>query len=170
MLALQKNEMIASIPSIQPLNISNPRVHVSALYGFRSDPIDHSKRMHDGIDFAGPVGMSIYATGNGRVITALYNFNGYGNNVVIDHGFGYKTRYAHLNRILVHEGDVVTRGTVIGYLGDTGKSTGPHLHYEVRHHDRPVNPITYFADDIKDEDYDKIIKAQQGHISGGTEY
>jgi murein DD-endopeptidase MepM/ murein hydrolase activator NlpD len=90
--------------------------------------------------------------------------------VVIDHNFGYKTCYAHLNRILVREGEYVTRGAIIGHLGNTGKSTGPHLHYEVRHHNKPTNPVNFFSDDITAQEFDKIIKALQGDVSGGTEF
>lgn len=170
-LAMQKEQMIVSIPSIQPVSIADRRIHISAVFGWRRDPVFRSEtRMHDGIDFAGPVGMLVYATGNGRVTAAEYNFNGYGNHVVINHGFGYETRYAHLSRISVHPGDYVKRGSVIGMLGDTGKSTGPHLHYEVRYHGRPVNPINFFADDISKQDFDKIIKALQGDVRGGTEF
>jgi murein DD-endopeptidase MepM/ murein hydrolase activator NlpD len=170
-LAQQKEQMIVSIPSIQPVNISDRRIHISAVYGYRRDPIFRTEtRMHDGIDFAGPIGMPVYVTGNGRVITAEYNFNGYGNHVVVSHGFGYETRYAHLSRINVHVGDIVTRGGIIGALGNTGKSTGPHLHYEVRYHGRPVNPINFFADDVNSAEYNKIIRALQGELSGGTEF
>ncbi|GHT68273.1 peptidase M23 [Bacteroidia bacterium] len=168
--ALQKEQMIICIPSIQPINISNHKIHISAVYGVRTDPIHHRPQMHDGIDFAGPVGTSVYTTGNGRVLTAEYSFNGYGNNVIIDHGFGYKTRYAHLSKILVHPNDFVTRGTVIGLLGNTGKSTGPHLHYEVRYHNNPINPVNFFSDDITTQEFDKIIEALQGKVSGGTEF
>ena len=169
-LALQKEQMMRCIPSIQPVNLSDRRIHISAMYGWRRDPIHrHLQKMHDGIDFAGPVGMPVYATGNGSISAADYNFNGYGNHVIINHGFGYKTCYAHLSRLAVREGDIVARGAIIGYLGSTGKSTGPHLHYEVRYHNRAVNPVNFFSDDITAQEFDKIIKALQGDLRGGTD-
>jgi murein DD-endopeptidase MepM/ murein hydrolase activator NlpD len=109
------------------------------------------------MDFTGPVGTEIYATGDGKVIKAEFNHYGYGKEVIIDHGFGYKTIYAHLRNIKVEEGQKVKRGEVIGTLGNTGRSTGPHLHYEVRKHNRPVDPINYYFNDITAEEYEKMI-------------
>jgi murein DD-endopeptidase MepM/ murein hydrolase activator NlpD len=165
--------MIECIPRIQPLNLSNPRVRVSAPFGPRIDPIYRSMGMHEGIDLAGPVGMAVYATGNGRVSIARYDYStyGYGNVVEIDHGFGYKTRYAHLSIIKVTLGEEVKRGQLIAFSGNTGKSTGPHLHYEVRYKERPVNPINFFSDDISAEEFNKIIEALSGETVGlGTDY
>ncbi len=169
--ARQKELMIECIPSIQPLNLADSRIRISALYGYRVDPIYRVQQMHDGIDFAGPMRTPIYATGNGRVIDAAYSFHGYGNMIIVDHGFGYKTRYAHLSEIKVKRGDVVTRGNVIALLGNTGKSTGPHLHYEVLHKGSAVNPINFFSNDITAEEYNKIIEALSGGTTGlATDY
>jgi hypothetical protein len=156
---LQKEQMIDCIPSIQPIPISNPRVRISALYGPRKDPIYRSMNMHHGIDLAGPLGTSVHATGNGKVIEARFSIHGYGNTVLVDHGFGYRTRYAHLDKINVKKGDAVKRGEVVGLLGNTGKSTGPHLHYEVIYRRNTVNPINFFSDDISIEEFDRIITA-----------
>ncbi len=169
--AHQKEQMIVCIPSIQPLNISDPKIRISALYGYRSDPIYRVLKFHDGVDFAGPVGTPIYASGNGIVKEAKFNYHGYGNMVIVDHGFGYKSRYAHLSAINVSVGDTVTRGQVVALLGNTGKSTGPHLHYEVIYKDNAVNPINFFGDDIGAEEFEKIMEALSGRTEGlATDY
>ncbi len=155
-LAKNKEEMINCIPAIQPIAINDFR-RISDYYGSRRDPFNGQLRMHYGMDFTGPVGTDIYATGNGKVIKAEYNNYGYGKEVIIDHGFGYKTIYAHLRKINVEVGQQVKRGQVIGTLGNTGRSTGPHLHYEVRKHNRPVNPINYYFNDITGDEYEKMI-------------
>ncbi len=155
-LAKNKEKMLACIPAIQPISLTDFR-RISDYYGSRRDPFNGRVKMHYGMDFTGPLGTDIYATGDGKVIRAEYNPHGYGNEVVIDHGFGYKTVYAHLKEISVNEGQKVKRGEVIGTLGNTGRSTGPHLHYEVRRHNRPVNPIKYYFNDISAEEYDKMI-------------
>ncbi len=168
--AHQKELMMDCIPSIQPLNIADPRIRISALFGYRTDPIYRSEAMHNGIDFAGPMGTSIYAAGNGRVINASYNFHGYGYMVMVDHGFGYKTRYAHLSEVKVKRGDVVNRGQIVALMGNTGKSTGPHLHYEVLYKDHPRNPIYFFNNDVGAEEFNKIIEALSGEVEGATDY
>ncbi|MDR3189000.1 MAG: M23 family metallopeptidase [Prevotellaceae bacterium] len=155
-----KEEMIFCIPSIQPINISNPKVRFSSSYGWRPDPFFKVQTFHHGLDFAGPIGTPIYAAGSGKVEKAEFNRGGYGNMVLIDHGFGYQTRYAHLSDIKVQKGEKVTRGQLIGLLGNTGgRSTGPHLHYEVLFKKQDVNPINFFTTDISEEEYNKIIKA-----------
>lgn len=156
---LQKEIMMECIPSIQPLNMSDPKIRVSQAFGLRVDPIYRVLQMHQGIDLACPVGTPIYATGNGVVTEAKYSIHGYGNTLLIDHGFGYKTRYGHFDQIKVSQGDIVKRGEIIGASGNTGKSSGPHLHYEVRYKDSAVNPINFFSDDITAEEFDRIIKA-----------
>lgn len=155
-MAKNKELMIKCIPAIQPISTKN-LVKISDFYGPRRDPISRMPSMHWGIDFAGPVGTPIYATGDGVVVEAGYSFNGYGNQVVIDHGFGYQTRYAHLHKVHVRVGQKIFRTEKIGDLGSTGKSTGPHLHYEVILRGKPVNPINYF-NDMTEEDYDKMLK------------
>jgi len=163
-LASQKERMIECIPSIQPLNLSNPKIRVSAPFGLRTDPIYRVQAMHEGIDFAGPIGTPIFATGDGMVSLARYDFSmhGYGNVLDIDHGFGYKTRYGHLSEIKVQLGETVKRGQLIALMGNTGKSTGSHLHYEVQYKGHVVNPINFFSDDISAEEFNKIIEALSG--------
>jgi len=168
-----KERMIECIPSIQPVNLSNPQIHISAVFGYRIDPIYHVLAPHEGIDMAGPVGTPIHATGDGYVSHTRYDFStqGYGNVVDIEHGYGYKTRYAHLSEIRVKQGDVVQRGQLIALMGSTGKSTGSHLHYEVRYKGQPVNPINFFSDDITAEEFNKIIEALSGKTAGlATDY
>jgi len=128
-------------------------------------PILKYRRMHDGIDFTAPTGTKIFAAGDGVVESVKLSRTGYGNVVVVDHGFGYKTLYAHCSRIPVKEGDKVTRGTVIGLVGNTGLSTGPHLHYEVQKNGKKINPINFFSQDITPEQYDEMIY-QSSHEGG----
>jgi len=154
--AKNKEAMIAHIPAIQPIAIKDFG-RISDYYGRRRDPFTGNVRMHHGMDFTGPVGTDIYATGDGRVIKAEYSAYGYGKEVVVDHGYGYRTIYAHLHDILVERGDKVKRGQVIGTLGNTGRSTGPHLHYEVRKWNRPVDPFNYYFNDITAEQYEQMI-------------
>ncbi|MDR1227045.1 MAG: M23 family metallopeptidase [Prevotellaceae bacterium] len=169
--AVQKEMMMECIPSIQPLNMSDPKVRISAAFGWRTDPIYRVLQMHDGIDLASPAGTPIHVTGNGVVEEAKFNIHGYGNTVLVDHGFGYKTRYAHLDKIIAQKGNLIKRGEVIGTVGNTGKSTGPHLHYEVRYKSSATNPINFFSDDITAEEFDKIIKALANVNSVyGTDY
>jgi len=152
-----KTELLASIPAIQPL--SNKQLNrMSSGFGYRIHPIYKTSIMHSGMDFTAPIGTPIYATGNGIVKLAEYNAGGYGNHVVISHGFGYETLYGHLNRIKVRPGQRVTRGDVIGELGNSGSSTGPHLHYEVIKSGNKVDPIRYFFNDLTPEEYDRLIQ------------
>jgi murein DD-endopeptidase MepM/ murein hydrolase activator NlpD len=169
---LQKEIMMECIPSIPPLNISNPKIRFTeGSFGWRIDPIYRVLQMHEGIDLAGPVGTPIYATGNGVVTEAKYSIHGYGNVVLVDHGFSYKTRYAHLDQIKVNQGDIVKRGEIVGTLGSTGKSTGPHLHYEVRYKGSAVKPINFFSNDITAEEFDRIIKVlANDNVAYGTGY
>ena len=115
---------------------------------------------HTGVDLAGKPGEPIYATGDGKVEKVDIKFTGYGNEIVINHGFGYKSRYAHLKATLVHEGDFVKRGDKIGLMGSTGKSTGPHLHYEVEYMGYKVNPLIYFDSNMTPEEYDRLISGK----------
>jgi murein DD-endopeptidase MepM/ murein hydrolase activator NlpD len=155
-MAKNKEKMNSCIPAIQPIAI-NDFGRISDYYGKRRDPFTGRIRMHYGMDFTGPVGTDIYATGDGTVVKATYSNFGYGREVVINHGFGYKTIYAHLRNMKVSKGDKVKRGDVIGTLGNTGRSTGPHLHYEVRRNNRPVNPLYYYFNDITADEYDEMI-------------
>lgn len=154
--AKNKEKMLASIPAIQPVAIKDFN-RISDYFGFRSDPFNNSATMHYGMDFTGPEGADIFSTGDGVVVEAGYSFYGYGNRITIDHGFGYKTVYAHLKSINVVEGQSVKRGDVIGALGNTGRSTGTHLHYEVRLNDKPIDPINFYFNDITAEEYDLMI-------------
>lgn len=155
-MAKNKEKMILCVPAIQPIN-TRDLVRISSFYGVRRDPMNGSLTMHTGIDFAGPVGTPVYSTGEGIVVEAGYSFNGYGNEIIIDHGFGYRTRYAHLHKVNVKVGQRVKRTEKIGTLGSSGKSTGPHLHYEVIVRGKPVNPINYF-NDMTEDDYQNMLK------------
>jgi murein DD-endopeptidase MepM/ murein hydrolase activator NlpD len=154
-LAKNKEKMIVSIPAIQPISY-NDLNRISDYFGGRRDPFTRERSFHQGIDFAGPIGVPIYAAGNGKVITAEFSFFGYGNVILIDHGFGYQTRYAHLKKIGVKVGDTVVRGQRIGSLGNSGRSTGPHLHYEVIYRNRTVDPLNYFNEMSPDE-YEAMV-------------
>lgn len=153
--AIEKNRKLAHFPGITPIKLDR-YIWISSYFGARSDPFTHHRRAHLGIDFVGPRNTNIYATAKGTVTLVKHSRRGYGNEIVIDHGYGYSTRYAHLNKILVEEGQKVTRGEMIGLMGNTGRSTGTHLHYEVRLHNRPVNPIYFFADDLKPEEFEQL--------------
>jgi hypothetical protein len=152
-----KEQMLASIPSIQP--VSNKDLNrVASGYGMRIDPVYKVPKFHAGLDFTAPVGTEIYATGDGVVELVEFNYGGYGNQVIINHGYGYKTRYGHMSRFAVRRGQKVKRGEKIGYIGNTGKSTGPHLHYEVLKGQHAVNPIYFFYNDLDDAMFAKIIE------------
>jgi murein DD-endopeptidase MepM/ murein hydrolase activator NlpD len=156
-LAKKKEKMLASLPAIQPVN--NADLHrMASGYGWRIDPIYKTKRMHWGMDFTADRGTEVYATGNGKVVTVETKAWGYGKSVIIDHGFGYKTRYAHLSKFNVKVGQTVKRGEVIGYVGSTGKSTANHLHYEVEKNGQKVNPVHYYHSDLSPEEYEKLIE------------
>ncbi len=157
-LAKNKERMHACIPAIQPVALKD-FTRISDYYGTRSDPFTGKSTMHHGMDFTGPEGSDIFVTGDGVVVEAGYSFYGYGNRVVIDHGFGYKTVYAHLKKIFVDEGQKLKRGEVIGSLGNTGRSTGAHLHYEVKKNNRRINPINFYFNDINAEEYELMVAA-----------
>ena len=159
-MAKNKSEMLACIPAIMPVK-STDIYRISSHYGQRTDPFYKVTKFHNGIDFSGPEGIGIYASGDGNVIKVERNKSGYGNNIIIDHGYGYKTRYAHLKDIKVKKGDKVKRGQEIGTMGNTGKSTAPHLHYEVIKNNKTVNPINFFYNDLTPEEYDKILELSQ---------
>ena len=156
LLAKRADDMASCVPSICPIKISDFRITSS--FGYRVHPMSQAVSFHGGIDFAGHKGDPVYATGDGTVVEVLHNFFGYGNMVVIDHGFGYKTRYAHLREALVREGDKVRRGEQIAAVGNSGRSTGPHLHYEVLYRDRQINPWNFLSSSMSDEEYSQITK------------
>ncbi|MCF8224522.1 MAG: M23 family metallopeptidase [Bacteroidales bacterium] len=156
-LAETKEQRMAAKPSIQPISI-NELEHFGSAFGMRLHPILKKYRPHNGIDLTTPWGTNIYATADGTVIYASYSPGGYGNRIIIDHGFGYKTLYGHCSRFLVKRGQKVKRGEVIGKVGNTGLSTRSHLHYEVWVNNKPVNPINYYANDLSPQEYDRMIQ------------
>ncbi len=160
-LAKNKEEMLASIPAIQPVNNKDLR-RLASHFGMRTDPFYKVRKFHEGIDFSAPTGTEVYATGNGTVIISGRNQEGgYGNQIVIDHGYTYTTRYAHLSKMLVRPGQKVRRGQLIGYIGNTGKSTSPHLHYEVRKNGIALNPIYFFFNDLTPEQFELMLAQSQ---------
>ena len=152
-----KEKMLASTPSIQPISNKN-LTHIGSGFGYRIDPIYKDLRAHKGMDFNAPLGTPIYATADGKVIDAGFNTGGFGNRVVINHGYGYQTLYGPMLRIKARVGQEVKRGELIGYVGNTGKSTGPHCHYEVHRNGYPVDPIYYFYNDLSPGQFDRILK------------
>lgn len=155
-MAKDKADMLASIPAIVPIEKGTQRL-VSG-FGPRIHPIYKTLRPHTGVDFTAPTGTPVYAPGNGVVTTVERNRHGYGLMVVIDHGYGYETLYAHLSKFNVRVGQEVKRGEIIGFVGNTGVSTAPHLHYEVIRHGNKVNPINYFFNDLTPEEFEYIIE------------
>lgn len=156
-LALRKQELLASIPSVQPVS-NQDLTRISSGFGERLHPIHKIRKFHAGMDFTAPVGTDVYASGDGRVEYADYGTNGYGIHVVIDHGFGYKTLYGHLSALKVRTGQAVKRGDLIGLVGNTGLSSGPHLHYEVHKGGDPVDPANYFFNDLTPEEYARVLE------------
>jgi len=152
-----KEKLLASTPAIQPVANKDLK-RVASGFGSRIDPVYKTIKFHAGLDFAAPQGTPIYATADGRVTTAGNTGNGFGNHVEINHGYGYETLYGHMFRIKVRSGQVVKRGEVIGWVGSTGKSTGPHLHYEVHKGGRSLDPIYFFYNDLTPEQYQQILK------------
>jgi murein DD-endopeptidase MepM/ murein hydrolase activator NlpD len=156
-LAKKKTEMLASIPAIQPISNKDLR-RLASGFGYRTHPIYKTQHLHTGIDFSAPTGTEIYATGDGKVVYADNAGRGYGNHVILEHGFGYQTMYAHMIKTNVRRGQNVKRGDVIGFVGSTGTSTAPHLHYEVIKNQKKINPINFFFNDLSPEEYDKVIE------------
>ena len=156
-MAKSKEEMMASIPAIQPVS-NKDLTRMASGFGMRIDPHYKTPAFHAGMDFTAPTGTPIYATGDGKVVRADRASRGYGNHVRIDHGYGYVTLYAHMSKIDVKLGKEVKRGEIIGYVGNTGKSNGPHLHYEVRKNEKPINPINFYFSDLTPEEYDLMIQ------------
>lgn len=161
-LARRAGDMASHVPAICPLDTDPSSFHLSSPFGYRSDPITGEQKLHAGMDFACPPGNPVYATGDGIVETASNEFFGYGNCVVIDHGFGYKSRYAHLEAIEIQEGAAVTRGTRIGTTGSSGRVTGPHLHYEILYRDNFVNPAVFMDLTLSPDDYREMVDKAGG--------
>ena len=156
-LAKNKSKMLASIPAIQPVANKDLKRMTSG-YGYRIHPIYKTRKMHYGMDYSAKVGTEIYATGDGVVSKVKRSKRGYGNYVKINHGFGYETLYAHMSKYIVKKGQKVKRGEVIGYVGNTGISTAPHLHYEVRKDNKKINPVNFYFNDLTPDEYEKMLE------------
>ncbi|MEO7961250.1 MAG: M23 family metallopeptidase [Ginsengibacter sp.] len=156
-LITNQGEKLASIPAIQP--VSNRDLdRIASGFGMRIDPVYGTPKFHKGLDFTAPQGTPIYATGDGIVVEAGLSEDGYGRKVVINHGYGYQTLYGHMVKVKVKYRQRVKRGEVIGWVGSTGKSTGPHCHYEVQVNDREVDPVYFFYNDLTPEQFDRLLK------------
>lgn len=156
-LVKNKEQLLARTPAIQP--VSNKDLNrIASGFGYRIDPVYKTTKFHAGLDFSAPQGTPIYATADGTVTTAGNTGNGYGNHVIINHGFGYETLYGHMVRVKARNGQAVKRGEVIGWVGSTGKSTGPHCHYEVHKYGDKIDPIYFFYNDLTPEQFDMILK------------
>ena len=151
-----KGKMMASIPAIQPIDGRKLRGSISG-FGFRMHPIYKIRKMHVGMDFTAPIGTPIYATGDGVIVAAGVE-RGYGNRIMINHSYGYVTKYAHMSRFKVKKGQKIKRGDVIGYVGNTGASTGPHCHYEVYKNGKTINPINFFFNDLSPTEYMTMLE------------
>lgn len=163
-LAKTQEVRMENLPAIQPV-LNKDLKRTASGYGMRIDPVYHVRRFHAGMDFSAPIGTDVFATGNAKVVFTGWK-QGYGNTVELDHGFGYTTVYAHLYKIIVRKGQNVKRGDVIALVGNTGKSTGPHLHYEVRYQGKPVDPRNFYFYDLTPEQYDQMIQLSNnfGHM------
>lgn len=156
-LVRNKEQLLAHTPAIQP--VSNKDLNrIASGFGYRIDPVYKTTKFHAGLDFSAPQGTPIYATADGTVTTAGNTGNGYGNHVIINHGYGYETLYGHMVRVKARNGQKVKRGEVIGWVGSTGKSTGPHCHYEVHKYGDKIDPIYFFYNDLTPEQFDLILK------------
>ncbi len=163
-LAKEKIKLLEAIPAIQPVQNKDLK-RVASGFGMRMHPIHKRRKMHNGMDFTAKTGTPIYATGNGKVIKAS-RASGFGNVVYIDHGFGYVTKYGHMSKFNTKKGRYVKRGDIIGYVGNTGLSSGPHLHYEVHKNGKPINPVNFYHGDLTPEEYDIMLeKASQENQS-----
>lgn len=158
-LVKDKEKLLAAIPAIQPVRNADLKQMASG-FGWRIDPVYKTRKMHTGMDFTAEIGTDIYATGIGVVETAGWD-GGYGKCVVINHGFGYKTRYGHMSAFKCRPGQKVKRGDLIGFVGSTGKSTGPHLHYEVERNGNKINPIQFYHSDLTPEQYEKMLQMSE---------
>ena len=156
-LVKNKEQLLSHTPAIQPINNKDLN-RVASGYGYRIDPVYKTTKFHAGLDFSAPQGTPIYATADGTVTTSGNSGNGYGNHVIINHGYGYETLYGHMVRVKSRNGQAVKRGEVIGWVGSTGKSTGPHCHYEVHKNGEKINPIYFFFNDLSPEQFDMLLK------------
>jgi len=156
-LASEKEKLLSAIPSIQPIK-NNDLTRMASGYGFRTDPFNKSRKMHRGMDFTAPRNTPIYAASDGKVIRADSRSSGYGKHIRIDHGFGYLTLYAHLNKYNVKRGQKVQKGDIIGYVGSTGRSQAPHLHYEVQKDKKRINPLNFYYGNLSPGEFDTLLK------------
>jgi murein DD-endopeptidase MepM/ murein hydrolase activator NlpD len=156
-LAKAKEKLLSHMPAIQPVE-NKDLTRMASGYGMRIHPILKTRRMHYGMDFTAKTGTPIYATGDGTIKHAGFKSNGFGKHVVINHGFGFETLYAHMNKVAVRNGQKVKRGQIIGYVGNTGLSAGPHCHYEVHVNGNKINPINYYYNDLTPEMYEQLRK------------
>ena len=156
-IAINAGDMVSHIPAVPPIFPKPGSFHLASPFGYRTDPVYGGTRFHSGQDLAAQTGYPVYVTGDGVVVKVNYSFSGYGNEVVVDHGFGYKTRYAHLSRMDVAEGMKVRRGDRIGAVGSSGKATGPHLHYEVIYKGNAINPYGFMNLEMSEDEYRAMI-------------
>lgn len=159
-MAAQHKDRLLHMPSIQPISSEYLKTMASG-YGPRIDPVYGTGRFHEGMDFSADTGTPVYATADGEVVAAGWHSGGYGNKIDISHGYGYITRYAHLSKVMVTPGQEIKRGDLIGLVGSTGKSTGPHLHYEVRYKGVAQNPVNYYFQDLTPEEYANMVSESQ---------
>ena len=155
-MAKNKEEMVASVPAIMPIS-NKDLTRTASGWGWRIHPIYKIRKFHYGMDFTAPTGTEIYVTGDGVVESIQTSMRGYGKHIIVNHGFGYKTLYAHLSGFKVKKGQKVKRGEVIGYVGSSGTSTAPHLHYEVFKNETKVNPVHFYFNDLTPEEFDRMI-------------
>ena len=149
--------MLTSIPSIQPIK-NNDLTRIASGFGMRTDPFDKSRKMHQGMDFSAPRNSPVYAASNGKIVRADSRSSGYGKHIRIDHGYGFVTLYAHLNAYNVKRGQTVKKGDIIGFVGNTGRSKGLHLHYEVIKDGKRVNPVNYFYGNLTPDEFDEVLR------------
>ena len=155
-LAANKSELIAAIPTIQPIK-NKDLTRVASGFGYRIDPFTKKRRFHYGMDFTAKRGTPVYATGNGIVKRADNRSSGYGRHIRIDHGFGYVSLYAHLTKYNVRRGQKVKRGDIIGYVGNTGRSAGPHLHYEILKDKKKINPLNFYYGNLSPKEFEALL-------------
>ncbi|MCB0458678.1 MAG: peptidoglycan DD-metalloendopeptidase family protein [Flavobacteriaceae bacterium] len=162
-LAEDKEKLLAAIPAIMPVR-KEDLTRMASGYGWRSDPFTKARKMHRGMDFTAPTGTPVYAAGNGKILKADNTASGFGEHIEIDHGYGYSTIYAHLSKYNVKAGQKVKRGDLIGFVGNTGRSSGPHLHYEVHKNGQPINPINFYYGNLTPEEFKQMLKtaSQEG--------
>lgn len=159
-LAKEKESLLAAIPAIQPV-ANEDLSRIASGYGWRTDPFTKVRKFHYGMDFTAPRGTPVYATGDGRVIRADNRSTGYGNHIRIDHGYGYTSLYGHLYKYNVRRGQQVKRGDVIGFVGSTGRSEAPHLHYEIFKDDEKINPINFYYGNLSPEEFSEVLEKAQ---------